>query len=51
MRPGGVILCESSREETLPETAGEFVRLREYRYGKAKISLYRQPEQPDDTPD
>lgn len=47
MKDSGVILCESSKEETLPETAGDFVRQKEYRYGKAKISLYRKPE-PDE---
>lgn len=41
MRPGGVILCESDRGETMPEAAGEFILKKVYRYGKTKISLYR----------
>lgn len=43
MREGGAIFCETGREETLPEAAGEFLRFREYRYGKIKVSLYRRP--------
>ena len=38
----GVILCESELREVLPETAGEFSIYREYRYGKIKITTYRE---------
>lgn len=37
----GVILCETDRGEELPETAGEFKKHKEYRYGKAKVTTYR----------
>lgn len=38
---GGIIVCETSIEEELPETAGEFALAREYKYGKIKITTYR----------
>lgn len=37
----GVILCESELREELPETAGDFSKDREYKYGKIKITTYR----------
>ena len=43
-RPGGVILCETERHETLPDSAGAFTRKKEYFYGKAKVTTYRMPE-------
>ncbi len=43
MNRGGVIICETSAEETLPERAGEFALDRTYRYGKIKITTYRSP--------
>lgn len=43
MNPGGVIVCETERREVLPPQAGDFSLVREYRYGKAKITLYRIP--------
>lgn len=42
MRPGGVIVCETAADEDPPDAAGDFHRVREYRYGKTKITLYRQ---------
>ncbi|MGI6255257.1 MAG: 16S rRNA (guanine(966)-N(2))-methyltransferase RsmD [Acutalibacter sp.] len=45
MNPGGVILCEHPKDETLPESAGEFVRFRSYRYGKIMLTSYRRPEE------
>lgn len=45
MSESGAILCESSNRENLPETAGDFVKKREYRYGKTKVTLYRRPEE------
>ncbi len=38
---GGVIVCETSIEETLPETAGDFQIAKEYKYGKIKLTTYR----------
>lgn len=44
MNKGGVILCECGEGEVLPETAGDFVLDRNYRYGKIRVSLYRHRE-------
>lgn len=41
MNKGGTIVCENPIGEEMPETAGDFVRVRTYRYGKIVISLYR----------
>lgn len=41
MNPGGVIICETERDEALPEAAGVFAARKEYRYGKAKLTTYR----------
>ncbi len=41
MTPGGIIICETERDETLPEAAGVFAARKEYRYGKAKLTTYR----------
>lgn len=38
---GGAILCETDRDELLPEKIGEFTKKKDYRYGKTKITLYR----------
>ena len=43
MNPGGVIICETERREVLPQQVENFSLAREYRYGKAKITLYRVP--------
>lgn len=44
MNGGGVIICETAIEEEVPESAGDFVLDRTYRYGKIKITTYRRPE-------
>lgn len=44
MSPGGIILCETARDETLPEAAGDFRIKKEYRYGKIKLTAYRIPD-------
>jgi 16S rRNA (guanine(966)-N(2))-methyltransferase RsmD len=41
MNKGGTIICEHPSDEELPETAGDFVRGRSYRYGKIILTLYR----------
>lgn len=41
MTDTGIIVCETERNEELPESAGEFVQYKTYRYGKAKITTYR----------
>ena len=45
MEPSGVIVCETERKESLPECCGAFQIYREYRYGKAKVTVYRIPEE------
>lgn len=40
MSKGGIVICESPAAEELPESLGEFVKLREYRHGKIKITTY-----------
>lgn len=41
MSDNGVIICESSLNEELPQCAGEFDLFREYKYGKIKLTVYR----------
>lgn len=41
MTDTGVIVCETDKTETLPQTAGDFLLYREYKYGKKKITVYR----------
>ncbi len=48
MNPGGVIVCETGREvdEELPQEAGNgFVIHRTYRYGRARVTTYRRPQE------
>lgn len=40
MNKGGMIICESPFTEELPESLSEFVKYREYKYGKIKITTY-----------
>lgn len=44
MNPGGSIFCENPSDEEMPEDAGDFVRVRSYRYGKIVITLYRRKD-------
>jgi len=37
----GVVICETAKDEKLPEAFGEFKACRERNYGKTKITLYR----------
>lgn len=41
MSESGVIICETSLKESLPEMAGMLRLYKEYRYGKTKITVYR----------
>lgn len=41
MNPGGVIICEHPIDETLPENAADFVKVKDYRYGKIILTSYR----------
>ena len=45
MAPAGTIVCEHPSDEILPETAGDFTKYREYKYGKVMLTVYeRNPE-------
>ena len=37
----GIMICESSLEKVLPDLAAPYVKGKEYRYGKIKVTLYR----------
>lgn len=41
MNPGGTIICEHPSDEELPLSAGDFVKVRSYRYGKILLTVYR----------
>jgi 16S rRNA G966 N2-methylase RsmD len=41
MNRGGSIICENPVDEDMPESAGDFVKVRSYRYGKIVLTLYR----------
>ncbi len=45
MKDSGIIVCESERDEILPERAGDFCVFKTYRYGKAKITTYKKPRE------
>ena len=38
---GGTVICESDRDTVLPETFGDLVLYRTYRYGRVTVRLYR----------
>lgn len=40
MHTGGILLCEHPADEPQPERAGDFVRYRDYRYGKVMVTTY-----------
>ena len=44
MAPQGIILCETERNEQLPESAGDYEIAKTYFYGKAKITAYRRKD-------
>ena len=48
MAESGIIVCETERNEQLPEEAGNFVRHKTYLYGKAKITVYREREEQEE---
>ncbi len=37
----GIMVCESQLDKELPELAAPYVKGKEYRYGKIKVTLYR----------
>lgn len=44
MRPGGVVLCETSKTVDLEEKIGKLVKVKEYRYGSTKVLMYKRGE-------
>lgn len=44
MNPGGTILCEHPAGEPLPVEEGEFYAVKQYRYGKISLTMYRRKE-------
>ena len=41
MNSGGTIVCEHPSDEELPLSAGDFEKVRSYRYGKILLTVYR----------
>lgn len=41
LKTGGIIICERPAEKVLPDTFAAFRRVRDYRYGRTGITLYR----------
>lgn len=41
---GGMVICEHPDDEILPETVGDLVMKKEYKYGKIRISIYSDRE-------
>ncbi|MDE6722902.1 MAG: 16S rRNA (guanine(966)-N(2))-methyltransferase RsmD, partial [Eubacterium sp.] len=41
MSEDGIIVCETSKEEKLPESFSDFSIVKERNYGKTKITIYR----------
>ena len=37
---GGIIVCESRREKSLPDMHPPYSKLKEYNYGKVKLTIY-----------
>lgn len=44
MADNGIIVCETSRDESLPENFGSFSIFKERNYGKTKLTLYRRKQ-------
>ena len=42
---GGIIICESRQDRTIPETFLNDYSMKQYRYGKTKITVLRKQEQ------
>ena len=42
LRPGGVIVCEHSHKDRLPEEVGSFVAIKDRKYGAIGVTIYQQ---------
>ena len=40
LRENGIMICESQREKILPEVTEPYFKMREYAYGKIKLTTY-----------
>jgi 16S rRNA (guanine(966)-N(2))-methyltransferase RsmD len=40
VKENGIIICETKEDRLLPDVAAPYIKGREYRYGKIKITLY-----------
>lgn len=38
---GGIVLCETHRDEEIPKTAGPLTQTKEKTYGRTKVTVYR----------
>lgn len=45
MEEAGIIVCETERDEELPQSAGDFHMAKTYNYGKAKLTVYKRPQE------
>lgn len=43
MADTGIVICETEAKESLPEAFADFTTSKVYRYGKAKLTVYRKP--------
>ena len=48
LSPGGVIVCETEEEASLPDSVGPFVKDRDRRYGRTRVAIYRAPVPEDE---
>lgn len=44
MAPGGTVICEHPSDESVPDGAGPFQKVRSYRYGKIMLTVYRRED-------
>ena len=44
-KAGALVVCETDFSEELPESVGALQKLREYKYGKTKLTTYRKQEE------
>ena len=42
---GGIIVCEARRERVLPEMKAPYHKIKEYRYGRVKLCVYKKEPQ------
>lgn len=47
MSDGGIIICEHPKEDALEESYGDFVKTKEYKYGKIMLTTYRKKAESD----